>query len=92
MTMTDQSDLFAGFQGLTVKVKPREPTPATQQDKVLRYIQTRGSITALQAMQELRIYRLAARINELREMAWPIKTLNEQHDGGSHARYVLLGD
>ena len=90
--MTEQPDMFSGFKGLTVKIKSKEPTPNTQQDKVLRYIQKSGSITSLQAMQELRIYRLAARINELRKMAWPIKTINEQHDGGSHARYVLLGD
>lgn len=90
--MTEQSDMFAGVEGLIVKVKPRAPSPNTQQHKVLSYIQVYGSITALQAMQELRIYRLAARIKELREMNWRIETINERHDRGSHAKYVLLGD
>lgn len=90
--MTEQSDMFAGFKGLVVALKPTQPKPDTQLDKVLKYIQVYGSITALQAMQELKIYRLAARIKELREMKWRIDTINERHDGGSHAKYVLLGD
>jgi len=92
LKMTEQSDMFAGVKGLVVKVKPRAPTPNTQQHKVLSYIQVYGSITPLQAMQELKIYRLAARVKELREMNWRIETITEKHDGGTHAKYVLLID
>lgn len=39
---------------------------ATQCEKILRHIKDYGSITAMEAMQEYGIMRLASRINDLR--------------------------
>jgi|TARA_R110000824_G_scaffold140306_1_gene306120 hypothetical protein len=68
---------------------PREPNHGTQQDKILRFMRRHGSITALEAMQEFGIYRLAARIKDLRDKGWRIATLPEPHKSGTHARYTL---
>ena len=38
----------------------------TQRDRVLRYLHDFGSITALEAMRDLGVHRLAARVLELR--------------------------
>lgn len=70
-------------------VAPREPNPDTQQEKILTFLQNHGSITSLEAMQELRIYRLSARIKDLRDKGWRITTHNEPHARGTHARYTL---
>lgn len=43
-----------------------------QTEMVLDYIKRHGSITAWEAMRELRIMRLASRINELRNAGFPI--------------------
>jgi len=36
------------------------------------------------------IIRLAARIHDLRQQGHEIETINEPHNGGTHARYVLI--
>lgn len=43
-----------------------------QNDAILDYIQRNGSITALQAVRDLGIMRLASRVNELRALGHPI--------------------
>lgn len=45
-----------------------------QRDRVLKYIQDFGSITTMQAFQDLGITRLSARIYELKENGYAIKT------------------
>ena len=45
-----------------------------QRDRVLQYIRDFGSITTLQAFQDLGITRLSARIFELKERGYAIKT------------------
>ena len=45
----------------------------TQCQRVLKYIEDFGSITSLQAMQDLGCMRLASRINDLKKMGIPIK-------------------
>jgi hypothetical protein len=86
---TQQRDMFAGVPGITVRPKPHRPKPNTQLDKVLSFIQNRGSISSLEAVQHLRVFRLAAVVFELRALNWPIVTITEPHDGGTHARYKL---
>ena len=39
----------------------------TQCDRILRHLESGGSLTAAQAMQEYGIYRLASRINDLKK-------------------------
>lgn len=66
------------------------PAQGTQCGELLAHLEKYGSITPREAMQGYLIYRLAARIKDLREMGYAIETINEKHDGGTHARYVLL--
>ena len=66
------------------------PKKGTQCDAVLRYMREFGSITALQAMQGFQCYRLAARIKDLRDMGYSIKTHIDKNKKGTHARYTLF--
>ena len=45
---------------------------ATQCDRIIRHLEDYGSITAVEAMQEYGIQRLAARIADLRKRGFPI--------------------
>ena len=66
------------------------PDAGTQTGHVLHYLEEHGSISPREALVEWHVYRLAARIKELRDMGYRIETINEKHEGGTHARYVLL--
>ena len=66
----------------------REPKPGSQCDSVLTYIRRWGGITPQDAMG-FGVYRLAARVHDLRDMGHRIITQDEPHNGGTHARYVL---
>ena len=61
--------------------------------KVLRYIEQFGSITSLEAFEDLRVTRLSARIKDLKQLGYPIfsKTEHYFHDGvyTHYARYFL---
>ena len=46
----------------------------TQCDRILRHLESGGSLTAAQAMQEYGIYRLASRINDLKKRGVPIQS------------------
>jgi hypothetical protein len=65
-----------------------------QADRVLSYMSNYGSITALQAMRDLGVYRLASRIHELREHGFGITSdsvlvQNRYGDKSRIARYTL---
>ena len=62
------------------------------QDQVFRVLRSlrRRSLTADDAL-EFGVYRLAARIHDLRRLGWHIETKWEAHAGGKHARYYLRG-
>lgn len=47
---------------------------ATQAERVLAYIDEFGSITQMQAMQDLGVMRLASRISDLKKMGYPIQS------------------
>lgn len=44
----------------------------SQNDRILEYIATFGSITQFEALQDLGIMRLASRISDLRRLGYPI--------------------
>ena len=44
----------------------------TQNDRILDYIDRFGSITQLEALQDLGIMRLASRISDLKRLGYPI--------------------
>ena len=47
---------------------------ATQAERVLKYIEDFGSITQIQALNDLGVMRLASRISDLKKMGYPIKS------------------
>ena len=66
----------------------------TQQERVLNYMRVYGSITAAQAINDIAVYRLAARISELKEQGYSIikKTVKGTNKYGEtvwFARYSL---
>lgn len=88
-------------QGLSYQVRPRtvgpelieEDSVMNQEKKVLRHLETFGSIDPIQAMQEYGILRLAARINDLRQKhdieTHLVKTVNRFGEEVRYGRYVL---
>ena len=68
---------------------------ANDRDLVLMHLKKYGSITAKEAEDEYGIMRLASRINELRDMGYPIKTdliagKNKRGKTSNFARYSLV--
>lgn len=62
----------------------------TQNEAVLIFMAKHGSITARDAVTELGIYRLAARIADLKELGYPIKTTMRYDENGRRwAEYGL---
>lgn len=47
---------------------------ATQAERVLEYIEQFGSITQLEALNDLGVMRLASRISDLKKQGYPIKS------------------
>ena len=53
--------------------------PLSQNEQVKHYIEEHGSIDTYRAMKELNIFRLSARIKNLRDLGYPIvSTLKER--------------
>ena len=63
--------------------------PGTQCHDIMRWLVFNGSITAIEAMNELGVMRLAARVSDLRDMGINITTLTEKKNGKHYAKYVL---
>lgn len=59
----------------------------TQRNTIASHLKARKVITPLEALSRFRIYRLAARIHELREDGWNIHTDNSE----GYATYRLIG-
>lgn len=71
-----------------------ESTKPTQCSLILDYIKEHGSITNGEAFLELGVGRLSARIGELRECGFPIKTVtvkgrNRRNQPIAYAKYVI---
>ena len=47
---------------------------ATQEERVLEYIEQFGSITQLEALKDLGVMRLASRISALKKQGYPIES------------------
>lgn len=65
-----------------------------QKQLILDYIQQYGSITNTEAVNDLGIGRLAARVEELRKLGYPIATVMEQgknkrEEPVIYARYII---
>lgn len=62
----------------------------TQCQKIVAYLRKNKSISPMEAVRDLKCYRLAARISDLRGMGYKILTKTEKsQDGGMYARYFL---
>lgn len=62
-----------------------------QTEAVLRHLRHRGSITPLQALQDYGIFRLAARVAELRSAGHDIETATVRLPSGKEiAQYRLI--
>ena len=75
---------------------PARETRLTQSMKVLKYMMDFGKITPIEAMKDLGVMRLAARISDLEDQGFEI--LHERESGRnrygektSYARYRLKG-
>lgn len=69
---------------------------ATQRELILEYIAEFGSITPLEAMRDLGIYRLASRICDLKKLGYPVvskwEAVNTRRGTKTHIkRYSLKG-
>jgi hypothetical protein len=66
-------------------------TPTTQYDLVLSHLTEHGSLTSREALDYYRIFRLAARIQELRQDGFDIKSVTKHDDlGKRYVEYVLV--
>lgn len=70
---------------------------ATQAERILDYIEEFGSITQLEALQDLGVMRLASRISDLKKKGIPIKSeviavKNRYQEGCYIKRYSLGGE
>lgn len=63
----------------------------TQCERILKYIAWNGSISQREAMNELGIYRLASRINDLKKMGYPIisKTVSGENRFGEKTHFTI---
>lgn len=69
----------------------------SQNDKILDFIRKHGNITQAQAVTEFNCYRLSARIFDLKEKGYDIRTImcvkkNEDGNVVQYAKYVLKGE
>ena len=61
----------------------------SQEKQILGYLQSQGSITAIEALQEFGCFRLAARIADLRAKKHNIETHVGKENGKKFAIYRL---
>ena len=61
----------------------------SQSDEILRHLQEYGWITPMNALSLYGCFRLAARIEELRRMGYPIQTVDMSNNGKRYAKYTL---
>ena len=69
----------------------------TQCDKILKYLKrNKSGITQAMAVELISCYRLSARIHDIREMGYDIRTIQETKKNAegntvNYARYILNG-
>ena len=67
----------------------------TQKDRIIRHLNDKGSITALDAIKEYGIMRLASRISELKDEGYNIRSefvssKNRYNESVSFSKYSLV--
>lgn len=62
----------------------------TKLERVLSHLIDYGTISPREAMDDYQCWRLSAVIHTLKKAGIPIDTQQEPHDGGVHARYLLI--
>ena len=67
----------------------------TQKDRILRHLNDKGSITALEAMKEYGIMRLTSRVCELKDQGYKIRSefissKNRYNEHVSFSKYTLM--
>jgi hypothetical protein len=67
----------------------------TQNDRIMDYIKRFGSITQLEALQDLGVMRLASRISDLRSLGYPIisetEVVKNRYGEKCHVKRYRLG-
>ena len=63
----------------------------SQCNRILEHMIVHGSITPLEALEQIGCFRLGARINDLRKAGYTIRTDWEEKYGKRYAKYVLVG-
>lgn len=66
----------------------------TQSERIVRHLETFGSITSLEAMRDYGIMRLASRVSDLKKDGFPVRTefvrgRNRFGEATCYARYSL---
>ena len=61
-----------------------------QLTSLVKWLEARETITPIEALEHLGIYRLSARVDELRDLGFPIYTELQQQDGKRWALYRLV--
>ena len=67
-----------------------ETQTQTQKEAILRHLQSGRTITPLEALELYRCYRLSARIRELRDEGYKIKSENVKQGKKTFASYELI--
>lgn len=60
-----------------------------QNEQVIRHLKTGKSLTPIEALREYGIFRLAARVHDLKLDGWPIRKEMVRTEANSFARYHL---
>ena len=81
---------------LSIFDPPSKEQKLTQCMKIVKYLHDFGSITPVQAMQDLGVMRLAARISDLEKNGWDIQHeretgRNRYGEKTTYAKYSLKG-
>ena len=61
----------------------------SQSDAILEHLKAGNSITPVDALRDFGCFRLAARIDDLRQRGHDIETVTEKRNGKKYARYLL---
>ena len=61
-----------------------------QANMILKHLETGASLSPIEALQNMGVFRLAARIEELRKKGHNILTENVKKNGKEFARYTLV--
>ena len=63
----------------------------SQEQDIVHHLHNIGGLTPLEALERYGCFRLASRINDLRQEGYKIQTLMVENNGKKYAKYVLEG-